>query len=189
MNKITIAAISVLAATPALAHPGHDATGFAAGILHPLFGLDHILAMVAVGLWAALRSGRAMLVWPASFVGAMLAGFGLAQFGFVVPVLGTMIAGSVIGLGAVIMLGLTAPIALGAALIACFGVLHGFAHGLEVTGSQPAFVTGFALATSLLHAAGLGLGLAATRLSTSMPLRIAGAGIALAGVAIISGAV
>lgn len=189
MIRLPVFAFAVLAASPAFAHPGHGAGSFSSGLMHPLFGLDHILAMVAVGLWAALRSGQAMLVWPVSFVGAMLAGFGLAQFGFVVPVLETMIAGSVIGLGAVIMLGLTAPIALGAALIACFGVLHGFAHGLEVTGSQPAFVMGFALATSLLHAAGLGLGLAATRLSTSMPLRIAGAGIALAGVAIISGAV
>jgi urease accessory protein len=189
MIRLSILTLAVLMAAPAFAHPGHDATGFAAGLLHPLFGLDHILAMVAVGLWAALRGGLATVAWPAAFVGAMLAGFSLAQFGFVAPALETMIAASVIGLGAILMLGLGAQIVLGCAVIAASGLVHGFAHGQEVVGSVPAFAIGFAVATSLLHSAGLALGLAATRLSSALPLRIAGAGIALAGVAIISGVV
>jgi urease accessory protein len=187
MNQLKLIAFFFLITTPAFAHPGHDATGFSAGILHPLFGLDHILAMVAVGLWAALRGGRAILVWPVAFVGAMLAGFGLAQFGFVVPVLETMIAASVIGLGTVLALGLGAPVLLGTGLIATFGLVHGFAHGQEVSGSVPAFAAGFAIATATLHAAGLALGVVAIRLSSALPLRIAGAGIALAGMAMISG--
>jgi urease accessory protein len=189
MNQLKLSAFLLLISSSAFAHPGHDATGFAAGLLHPIFGLDHILAMVAVGLWAALRGGRAILVWPVAFVGAMLAGFGLAQFGFVVPVLETMIAASVIGLGAVLALGLGAPVLLGAGFIAAFGLVHGLAHGQEVSGSVPAFAAGFAIATAGLHAAGLALGFAAIRLSSALPLRIAGAGIALAGMAMISGVI
>ncbi len=78
-----------------MAHSGHG-DGFQAGFLHPMGGADHILAMLAVGLWAAMRGGRAILFWPVAFVSAMLGGFALAQFGFVVPKLEAMILASVI---------------------------------------------------------------------------------------------
>ena len=189
MKILRLALPALLAATPALAHTGHDAAGFTAGAVHPLFGLDHLLAMVAVGLWTALRGGRALPGWPAAFVGGMLGGFALARLGLVLPAHETMIAGTLVGLGGAIALGLSAPAWAGAALLAAFGLAHGFAHGLEVSGSVLAFAGGFALATAALHAAGIGLALAAAKLQSRLPLRLAGAGVLLAGVALASGVV
>jgi urease accessory protein len=173
----------LLIATPALAHPGHGG-GLAAGFSHPMTGLDHVLAMVAVGLWAGLRGGRAVLAWPLAFVGAMAAGFALTQGGVVVPALETMIAASVVLLGAAIAFGLAAPVALGAAAVAVFGLLHGAAHGMELHGQPLPFATGFILASLALHAAGFGLASAMDRLVARWPARLAGAGIAASGLAI-----
>lgn len=170
-------------AGPALAHSGHG-DGFAAGFSHPISGADHVLAMVAVGLWAALRGGAALYLWPAAFVVAMLAGFGLAQFDFVIPHLEPTIAASVIALGAAVAVGLRGPLWLGAAAIACAGLAHGFAHGTEVSGAALPFAAGFALTTSLLHGVGIGAGLLAARLSRPEYLRIAGAGVAVGGLAL-----
>ena len=86
MKKILFATLLVLGATPALAHPGHGLTAsFAAGVAHPLSGLDHIAVMVAVGLWAALKGGRALWVWPAAFVGVMLIGGALGMAHVALP--------------------------------------------------------------------------------------------------------
>lgn len=184
-SGLTALAVLILAgAQPALAHSGHG-EGFPAGFSHPFSGLDHVLAMLAVGLWAALRGGRAVWFWPAAFVGAMLAGFGLAQADFVIPQLEPMIAASVVLLGAAIAIGLRAPVWLGVAAIAVAGALHGFAHGQEVSGAALPFATGFALATAMLHAAGIGLGLYAERLAIPAAIRLAGTGIAVAGLAMV----
>jgi urease accessory protein len=177
---------ALLLSTPALAHPGHGAEGFAAGLAHPLMGLDHVLAMVAVGLWAAMRGGKAMWAWPLAFVGGMVTGFLLTQSGIALPALETMIAGTLIGLGGALALGLAAPVALGAGLIGLFGALHGFAHGLEIHGAMLPFAAGFTLATAALHGLGLALGLAAARLASLPLLRIAGGGVAVAGIALIA---
>ena len=186
MTRLLSLAAILLLATPALAHPGHGAEGFAAGLAHPLMGLDHVLAMVAVGLWAAMRGGRAMWAWPASFVGGMVAGFAATQAGFSVPALETMVAGTLVGLGGALALGLTAPLALGAGVIALFGALHGFAHGLEVQGAMLPFAAGFTLATAALHGLGLALGLGAARVASLPLLRLAGAGVAAAGLGLIA---
>lgn len=183
-RTMALAAAGMLVATPVLAHGGHG-DGFSAGFIHPFTGIDHVLAMVAVGLWAALRGGRALILWPAAFVAAMLAGFGLAQADVVLPHVEPMILSSVIALGAAVALGLRGPLWLGALGVAGAGLAHGFAHGLEVSGSATTFAAGFALATALLHALGLGLGVGAERLSRPGLLRLAGAGVAATGLAMV----
>lgn len=183
MTRFLTLAAALLIATPALAHPGHGG-GFAAGFAHPLAGLDHVLAMLAVGLWAAIRGRAALLAWPLAFVGGMAGGFALTQAGLVVPQVETMIAASVILLGGAVAVGLKAPSALGAAAIAAFGLFHGAAHGLELNGSPLPFAAGFILASALLHAAGLAFATLGQHLAARWPLRLAGAGIAAAGLSI-----
>ena len=183
--RIPMIFAALLMATPAIAHSGHDsADGLIAGFLHPLTGLDHLLAMLAVGLWAAIRGGRAIWFWPVSFVAAMIAGFWLATLGTALPYYEPMILASLIGLGLVIALALPLPLVLGAALIAVFGLFHGYAHGVEVVGTVAAFATGFAITSMLLHIAGIGLALFTTRLTSMRPVQAAGAAIALTGLAL-----
>ncbi len=188
MNRLLAFAAALLLATPALAHPGHGG-GFAAGFAHPMGGLDHVLAMVAVGLWAAVRGRAALWAWPLAFIGGMAGGFALTQAGLVVPQVETMIAASVILLGAAVAFGLAAPLALGAAAIAAFGLFHGAAHGMELHGSPLPFAGGFILASALLHAAGLGIAAAGERIAAHWPQRLAGAGIAAAGLAMTLGTI
>lgn len=181
---VLISMLIATAAGPALAHSGHGA-GFPAGLAHPFHGLDHILAMVAVGLWAALRGGLALYAWPAAFVAAMAGGFGLAQANFVIPMLEPMIAGTVIAFGAAIALRLAGPVWLGACAIALAGLAHGFAHGLEVSGSPLGFAGGFGLATGLLHLAGVAIGAGMLRTAAPVLPRLAGLGLAAAGLALV----
>jgi urease accessory protein len=183
MTRLLAVAAILLAATPALAHPGHGG-GLAGGFAHPFSGLDHVLAMLAVGLWAATRGGGAILAWPVAFVAAMAGGFALTQGGLVVPAVETMIVASVILLGGAIALGLKAPVVPGATVIAAFGLAHGAAHGMELHGGPALFAAGFVLASLILHAAGLGLAEMARHLAGAWPARLAGAGIAVAGVAL-----
>jgi urease accessory protein len=178
----------VLIATPALAHPGHGG-GFAGGFAHPMTGLDHVLAMLAIGLWAAVSGHGARLAWPAAFVAAMAAGFGLTQAGFVVPQIETMILASVVLLGSAIALRLEAPVWLGAAAIAAFGIAHGAAHGMELQGAPLPFAGGFLMASVVLLAAGSGLAAMFARIGAGWPVRIAGTGVALAGLAHVASAI
>jgi urease accessory protein len=188
MNRILLITIALFAASPALAHPGHGG-GFASGLGHPFAGLDHVLAMLAVGLWAALRGRGAMLAWPAAFVAAMAAGFAMTQGGLVVPAVETMILASVVLLGSAIALRLEAPVWLGAVAIALFGIAHGAAHGMELHGQPLPFAGGFILASVLLHAAGLGLAALAAAAGRHWPVRLAGAGVAAAGLALAASAI
>jgi urease accessory protein len=187
MNRILALAIALSAASPALAHPGHGG-GFASGLGHPFAGLDHVLAMLAVGLWAALRGRGAMLAWPTAFVVAMAAGFAMTQGGLVVPAVETMILASVVLLGSAVALRLGAPVWLGAIAIAVFGIAHGAAHGMELHGQPLPFAGGFILASVLLHVAGLGLAALAASAGRHWPVRLAGAGVAAAGLALAAGA-
>jgi len=179
-----LAALCLLAlAGPAAAHPGH-AGGFADGLAHPFGGLDHVLAMVAVGLWAAQRGGRAVWLVPASFVAMMLVGGALGALGIGLPALELGIVGSVVALGLMVALALRLPVALGMALVGLFALWHGHAHGSEMPASAVAglYALGFAAATASLHALGVGLGLALRR---SPATRWGGAGIAAAGLALL----
>ncbi|KQO43106.1 MULTISPECIES: HupE/UreJ family protein [unclassified Methylobacterium] len=183
-----------LMAGPALAHTGQgDASGLAHGFLHPLTGLDHMLAMVAVGLVAAQVGGRAMVLVPLSFIGMMMVGGALGAAGVALPHVETAIALSVAVLGAAVALRLTMPVAAAMALVGVFAVFHGHAHGAEMpeAASGLAYGAGFVAATALLHAAGLGLGLGMGRLGEGNgrpALRVAGAAFAAAGLGLLAGA-
>jgi urease accessory protein len=178
-----------LAATPALAHVGVGHThSFAAGFGHPLGGLDHILAMVAVGLWSALGGGRALWRWPAAFVGAMIAGFLIASAGLALPFVEPAILASSIVLGLLVMLAIRAPVGTGALIVGAFALFHGHAHGAEAAGaSLIPYAAGFAIATATLHMSGILLGLSAGGRFGQLALRGAGAAVGLGGVALAAG--
>lgn len=174
----------------ALAHPHHhhgEAAGFLPGFLHPLTGLDHVLAMVAVGIWAALIGGRALIAWPAAFVVtmALAALAGMAYGG--ISVMETGIALSVVALGFAVALRVRAPLVLGGAVIGLFAIFHGHAHGAELPAATGAlgYIAGFALATALLHAAGLALGFLIGRSPGIWASRVAGAGVAAIGMVLL----
>jgi urease accessory protein len=187
MKRLILAAAMLAAATaPAFAHlaPGEHGS-FMAGVSHPLFGLDHILAMVAVGLWAAMIGGRATWIVPSAFVGTMIVGFGLALFGAPLPFVEPVILASVVVLGLLIAAAVKVDVAFGAALVGIFALFHGHAHGGEL-GEATAlpYLAGFAVATALLHAAGIGIGLAlggkGRRIAQGAGALCAAAGIGLA---------
>lgn len=187
MNRIALAALAALAATPALAHGGHDAaSGLAAGFVHPLGGPDHLLAMAAVGIWsAATLPRRLVLAAPAAFVAAMLAGSGLAFAGIALPLVEGAIALSVLLLGLLVALRLKLPAAAGAALAAAFALFHGHAHGTEAAGDVAGYMAGFAAATAAIHVGGLAIGAEIARSRTAQALL--GGGIALAGLGLVAG--
>src|ERR1700674_3253052 len=166
MHRIALrlSAAAALALIPAVAsaHPGHEGSaGLVHGFMHPLGGIDHILAMVAVGLIAARLGGRALWLVPASFVATMaVAGLaGMAGIGLAHAEAG--IALSLLVLGATIALRLTMPVAAAMALVGFFAIFHGYAHGAEMpeTVSGLAYGAGFLAATVLLHGLGIALGL------------------------------
>ena len=185
-------ALLVTGATPALAHlnPGEHGS-FAAGFSHPLFGADHILAMVAVGLWAWQIGGKAVYAVPAAFVATMLAGFGLALAGVGLPFVEPAILASVVALGLLVALAVRLPVMASAAVVAIFALFHGYAHGGETgPATQAAYGAGFAAATILLHVAGVALGYGLGVLASSKGqavTRVLGGLTALAGAALIYG--
>jgi urease accessory protein len=185
-----LAALLAITANPALAHTGiGPVAGFGAGFGHPIGGLDHILAMVAVGILAAQLGGRAIWIVPGAFVGMMIVGAVLGITGVGVPFVEQGIVGSIIILGAVVAIGRRLPLALAVGLVGVFAVFHGHAHGTEmpVNAAGLAYGIGFAAATVLLHAVGVGLGLGAQKASEELApaaVRIGGAAIAAAGLAL-----
>jgi len=184
-----------LTAYPAAAHTGHgEVSGFTYGLMHPIGGLDHVLAMVAVGLLAYLLGGAALWGLPLAFIAAMAAGGALALGGFAVPFVEAGIGLSVVVIGAMVALGKSTPGLLAAALTAVFAVFHGHAHGAEMpaTASGVSYGVGFMLATALLHAggilAGFGLGAAGRQAGMTMARGVGGV-MALGGVAILGGVI
>ena len=145
LSKFTPLATLSLVFAPMLAHahPGHDASGFSAGVAHPVHGLDHILAMVAVGLWAAQLGGRAKWLVPASFISVMAIGGALGMAGMPLPFAEQGIFASVLILGVLIAAAVRLPLAASMAIVGLFALCHGHAHGLEMpTTAQPrAFFT------------------------------------------------
>ncbi len=162
IRPFTLAAATlILSAAPAFAHlDPADHGSFMSGVSHPLFGLDHILVMIAVGLWAAMLGGRAILIVPAAFVGTMAVGYFLSLIGLRLPAVEPIILASVVSLGLLVAAAVRLPVAIGAILVGGFALFHGFAHGgeLGVAAALP-FGIGFAIATAFLHAGGIGLGL------------------------------
>ncbi|MFH1558285.1 MAG: HupE/UreJ family protein [Pseudomonadota bacterium] len=191
---LAIAGALALAPSLAFAHTGVGAThGFVHGFMHPVTGLDHVLAMVTVGILAWQMGGRAIWLLPVSFVTLMAVGGALGMGGFDLPYVETGIALSVVVLGAAVAMGVKAPLAFAMGLVGMFAVFHGHAHGAEMpeTAGGLSYGLGFMLATALLHLAGLGLGFAIGRLGETSGqawVRGAGAAISLAGVALLTGA-
>lgn len=152
MKRLLLAALLLLPVS-AYAHPGHG--GFVAGVLHPLSGLDHLAAMIAVGLLAARLAGSGRWVLPAGFVLAALLGALLGFGGLALPALEPLIAISVVVLGGLLALrGEAVRLPWLLALVMPWGLLHGNAHALEASGSPHLLVAGFLLSTALLHAVG-----------------------------------
>ncbi len=188
MRSILRPALLLTAVAPlALAHPGHDVAGLAAGLNHPLAGLDHLLAMVAVGLLAA-RSGDRQALWalPASFMGAMLIGSLLATTGLHLPLVEGAIAASVMVLGLMLAVATAPRLGWSCLIVALCALLHGYAHVIEATGALVPYVGGMLLTTALLHAAGLVAALGMIRLRSLQTLRLTGAAIACAGVVLLA---
>lgn len=173
----------LLAPSPLMAHPGHEhAGGLASGLAHPLLGLDHLLAMLAVGALAAHLGGRARWAVPGSFLAGMLI-FGLIGVGGTESALAEhLIVASIIVLGAILALAMRPPLMVVAAFAVVFGAAHGYAHGSEGTGDG-GYLAGFMLTTAALHGAGLVLG---AWIATRRRWLVQGAGgaVALAGIAL-----
>lgn len=192
MHIVSTIAILLLGVSPAFAHVGHGTTeSFAAGIAHPLGGLDHITVMVAVGLWAALKGGRALWIWPCAFVGVMLVGGALGMAHVDLPFVEPAILASVVALGLLVALAVDMPVALGAAIIGAFALFHGHAHGTEVTDSANGliYMAGFALATAALHLAGIGFAQLMARNALRPLVRVAGAVCVVIGGGLIAGVI
>jgi urease accessory protein len=174
-----------LFAGSASAHSGnHLLTGFSSGLSHPLLGLDHLLAMIAIGLWAAQQGGRALWAVPLAFIGAMGVGGGLAWAGLALPQLETGIAASVLVLGLLIATRRQWAVTAGMTVAAGFALFHGYAHGLEMPQAvSPAlYALGFVLATACLH----GVGIAGSLIGRHA-MQVAGAAIAASGLAMLFG--
>lgn len=157
MKKYFLVA-AILFSPAALAHTfGAHGAGFMQGLAHPFTGLDHLLAMMTIGVWAAQQGGRAMWAVPASFVVALIIGALFAVAGIRLPHIETMVAVSVLVLGLLTAFRSRWPLAAGMALAALFAFFHGHAHGLEIpeTASPFLYGTGFVLATIVLHLAGI----------------------------------
>ena len=195
LKKIVTAALALwcLTAGPAFAHVGlGHVAGFAHGFVHPLSGLDHIIAMVAVGLYAANLGGRNLWLVPSAFVATMIIGGVLGYSGVPLPLVETGIGLSVVVMSLAVAAGVNLPTVAAMALVGLFALFHGHAHGsegVELTLFLP-YAAGFIIATTLLHLAGIGLGLGLDRFGATVSRtlkRAVGVAGALAGVAILSG--
>lgn len=193
MRALLIFVFAVLFPTAAFAHNGvGDTSGFLHGFMHPIGGLDHILAMVAVGVFAYVLGGKALWLVPLSFVGMMIVGFALGVTGIEVPFVELGIALSSIVIGGAAALGRPMPVAAAMALVGVFAVFHGHAHGAEMpeTAAGLEYAAGFVVATALLHAVGIGAAMGVASLLGrygKLAARLAGVAFAAGGIGILAG--
>lgn len=158
---------------------------FILGAAHPLLGVDHILVMIAVGLWAVLVGGRALWVVPLTFITTMILGFVAASVGLHAPLVEPAISASIIALGILVALAVKAPVWFCALITALFAFFHGHSHGMEAAATSLAsYAVGFTLATATLHAIGIVLGMVATTSIRQVALRAMGGLTALIGLAL-----
>ncbi|HSD38252.1 MAG TPA: HupE/UreJ family protein [Rhodocyclaceae bacterium] len=193
--KTTLALIALLPAL-AFAHAGadggsHHGSAFIAGLVHPFTGLDHFVAMIAVGVWSALAfrdSAKRMWAVPVAFAALLLIGGLLAFGGLSLAGVEPMIAASLLVLGVMVATRMKLPAAVGAALVGGFAIFHGVAHGSELPAQALAALSGMVIGTMTLHIAGMLLGRFVLDLNVWLP-RIAGASVALLGAGLLSGAI
>ena len=179
-------ALRAILALPALAHGGQGSIsgGFLSGLAHPVFGPDHVISMVAVGLWGAQLGQPAIWVLPVTFPLVMAFGGVLGLLGVPIPAIEIGIALSAIVLGAMVMLAARPPLWVAAVLVAAFAIFHGYAHGAELPQSANAlaYSLGFVVATGGLHGLGILIGTVNRWRTGALALRIGGGTIAAAGV-------
>jgi len=193
--RIGLAALAALVPAVASAHPGIDsAMGFVHGFAHPISGIDHVLAMVAVGIFAANLGGRALEAVPLAFMGLMLVGGSFGMAGVPLPFVEVGIALSIVVLGLAVAIRYEWPVAAAMALVGVFAAFHGHAHGTEmpVDASGAQYAIGFVTATGLLHLAGIGIGLGIGNVGERNSRRITqagGAALACAGLLVLGGIV
>ena len=178
---------SLLALFPTLAHRhggAHQVGGLVQGFAHPFGGLDHLCAMVAVGLWAAQRGGRGQWLVPMAFVCVMAIGGVLGMGRVALPLVEAGIAGSLLVFGVLIAAAARLPLTASMILVGAFAIFHGHAHGAEMPADASGFAygAGFMVATALLHAAGIGIARSIRRLEPPPIVRWAGGAIALCGI-------
>jgi urease accessory protein len=189
--KGALAVALALIPSAAMAHTGlGGTTGFLHGFSHPIGGIDHVLAMVAVGVFAFQLGNRALWLVPATFVAVMAGGGLLGMYGVPVPFVEIGIGLSIVVLGAAVALGIRAPIAVAMALVGLFAVFHGHAHGAEMPEDAGglAYGIGFMMATALLHVAGIGLGFAVGRIAQAhgrVAIQVGGGLMTVAGLAVL----
>ncbi|MEI6335157.1 MAG: HupE/UreJ family protein [Methylococcaceae bacterium] len=179
-----ITTFSLLITTTAQAHTlTAEAISGLAGMMHPLLGLDHLLAMLAVGLWAAQQGGSRLWQLPLAFLSMMLFGAVLGQSGFTLPSIESGIASSLLLLGLMLMLAIRLAIVPSMLMVGLFAMSHGYAHGTEMPQALTLidYAVGFMLATAALHGLGIGLGLFARGVHNEKILRISGIAISLTG--------
>jgi len=184
---VTFAVLGLSSA--ASAHVGdHSHMSFAEGLRHPLMGLDHVLAMVAVGLWASQLSRRALWLLPLTFPLLMAVGAALGFGGVALPWVEIGITGSVLVFGAMVALALRPGLAVSVPLVGLFALLHGYAHGVELPANASAlgYGAGFIAATLMLHAVGIAIGVMTNRVSVRFVARSAGGAIAVVGVVLLT---
>lgn len=188
MRRIALATALILGSIgTALAHaPGAGEGGLAAGFAHPLLGLDHVMAMVAVGLWASQLGGRALWLVPASFVAVMAVGAALAQ-ATPLPAVELGIIGSLVVLGALVAFSARLPVVAGALIVGIFALFHGHAHGAEMpeVDSAALFALGFVAATAVLHGIGVAAGLYWRSTASGWLVRAGGAAVATTGLVLL----
>ncbi len=176
--------VILLSPSVAFAHTGVGSTsGLWNGLMHPLGGLDHLCAMIGVGLWAAQRGGRAIWLVPLAFLAVMALGGLLGTMAIALPLVEQGIVASVLILGILIAASVRLPLVLSVLIVGTFALFHGHAHGVEMaqTYSGLAYGIGFLATTALLHGCGIGLGVLARQSGAMWLMRYAGAAIALFG--------
>lgn len=189
-NRNAILASSLLMiAGSAQAHTGADANGLTAGLLHPITGADHVVAMVAVGLWGGVLGAPAIWLLPVVFPLVMAVGGAAGVAGVALPGVEVGIALSGVVLGLMVLLSVKPPLWVAAVLVGMFAIFHGHAHGAELpqAANPVIYAVGFVLATGMLHLLGIGLGQIGKWPAGRMMVRAAGAAIALAGGAFLTG--
>jgi len=189
MTRAFLALILSVAVVPAFAHTGETAGGFLAGVTHPVFGPDHVIAMVAVGMWGVFLGPPAIWLLPIVFPLVMAFGGVLGIIGVPLPAVEAGIAASAIVLGLMVALAAQPPLWIAAVLVGAFAIFHGYAHGKELPDGAHAvaYAAGFVIATGLLHLTGVAFGLLARWPAGRLAVRGAGGAIALIGLAYLGG--
>jgi len=190
-NLGLVIALSLLAGVAGAHEGGGLAGGFTSGLMHPILGWDHVVAMVAVGLWGAFLGSPAIWILPVVFPLVMAFGGALGVMGVPLPAVETGIATSAVVLGAMVALAARPPLWIAAVIVGVFAIFHGHAHGTELpdAANPLAYSVGFVIATGLLHLCGIGFGLLVRWPAGRVAVRAGGVAVALAGVGFLTGLV